>query len=150
MLNRISFEASSTIEALDQVLAWFEQLRTPDIDQVIWMQCQLALAEGFTNAVRHAHKHLPAETPIILEASLQAQALEFQIWDRGQPFDLTSYLAAKVGTPGAEGYQGGGRGLEILAKIADRLSYRRTADERNCLLFVKQYQVSNNAAPLED
>jgi serine/threonine-protein kinase RsbW len=34
---------------------------------------------------------------------------------------------------------GGGRGIAILQKIADHLSYKRTDDNRNCLLIVKCY-----------
>ena len=34
---------------------------------------------------------------------------------------------------------GGGRGVIILHKIADRLSYTRQGDNRNCLLIVKNY-----------
>ena len=52
------------------------------------MQGQLAVAEGFTNAVRHAHKGLPLETPIKLEVTVFNERLEIKIWDYGQPFDL--------------------------------------------------------------
>lgn len=32
-----------------------------------------------------------------------------------------------------------GRGLKIIQKIADHLSYTRTSDDRNCFLFIKNY-----------
>ncbi|MEO8893751.1 MAG: anti-sigma regulatory factor, partial [Coleofasciculaceae cyanobacterium] len=32
-----------------------------------------------------------------------------------------------------------GRGIAILQKIADKLSYTRTSDNRNCLLMVKTF-----------
>ena len=34
----------------------------------------------------------------------------------------------------------GGIGIKIIGKIADKLSYTRTSDGRNCLLIVKYYQ----------
>ena len=34
----------------------------------------------------------------------------------------------------------GGVGIKIIGKIADRLSYTRTSDSRNCLFLVKSYQ----------
>ncbi len=33
----------------------------------------------------------------------------------------------------------GGRGLMIIAEVADKLSYERTTNERNCFLFVKKF-----------
>ena len=117
-------------------MAGFEQLNQPFIPRKVWLQCQLALAEGFTNAVRHAHKNLPPETPISVEIALFEEYLEIRVWDRGHPFDLEQRLRNlehKV-----DDQAGGGRGIVILQKIADFLSYTRSGD-RNCLLIRKNY-----------
>jgi serine/threonine-protein kinase RsbW len=124
--------------ALDQVLSWFDQLERPSIPRKVWIQCQLALAEGFTNAVRHAHKELLENVPIDIEVTLFAQSLEMRIWDYGPPFDLEHRLQNLE--RGVDELAGGGRGIAIMAKIADKLSYTRTDDNRNCLLIVKSYQ----------
>lgn len=107
-----------------------------------WLQCQLALAEGFTNAVRHAHKHLDDETPIELEVTLYSTSIELRIWDCGVPFDLEERIEQLDGKP--DYHAGGGRGLILMQKIADRLSYSRVDERRNCLLLVKNY------APVEE
>jgi len=140
LLNRISLTVPTTLKVLDQVLAWFDQLRQPAIQHKDWLQCQLALAEGFTNAVRHAHRDLPPETPIDLEAALDNSAIELRIWDSGPPFNLASHINASP-TQSTNTQSGGGRGLAILLQIADRLSYERTEDARNCLLIVKHYHL---------
>ncbi|NJL02449.1 MAG: ATP-binding protein [Spirulinaceae cyanobacterium RM2_2_10] len=142
----MSLEVSTTLEVLDQVLAWFEQIHHPTIQQKDWLQCQLALAEAFTNAVRHAHRDLPPTTPITLAAALHPGVLELRIWDCGPPFDLTTYLDTNA-TSLQRHQAGGGRGLAILTKIADRLSYDRTADERNCLVLFKKYQPIGEQEP---
>jgi len=48
--------------------------------------------EGFTNAVRHAHKNLPLETPIELEVMVLNEHLEVKILDWGEPFDIQAKL----------------------------------------------------------
>jgi serine/threonine-protein kinase RsbW len=132
--QRISLQVTSDLECLEAVLLWFDQLRHPAIAEVTWLQCRIALAEGFTNAVRHAHRQQPRDTPIDLRADRFDDRLEMRIWDRGVAFDLLAYIA---GLPrqirlDAEG----GRGLRLLQDIADRLSYGRDC-ERNCLTIVK-------------
>jgi len=123
--------------ALEQVLSWFDQLYQPSIPTIVWLQCKLAVAEGFTNAARHAHRGLPPNVPIDIEVTLFPQGLEIRIWDQGPPFDLISWLQSSEQL--VDQHAGGGRGIAIMQKIADKLSYTRTDDNRNCLLIVKFY-----------
>ena len=135
VLKKINFQVLGNLQALDEVLSKFEELNHPQISQNDWLQCQLALAEGFTNAVRHAHKNLPSDVPIEIELSLTTETIEIRIWDRGPFFDLDAFIknpAHKTTKPIA-----GGQGIPILQKIATRLSYFRI-DNRNCLLIIKQ------------
>jgi serine/threonine-protein kinase RsbW len=133
---------STDLKALNQVLSWFDSNRQPSMPQKYWLQCQLALAEGFTNAVRHAHKHLSADTSIELEVTLYPTSIELRIWDCGAPFDLEErlrQLESQTDNP-----SGGGRGLILMKKIADYLSYTRVDRQQNCLLLVKNYSPVEN------
>ncbi|NEO32436.1 MAG: ATP-binding protein [Symploca sp. SIO3C6] len=130
-------QVSTDLKALDQLLLWFDQLNQPYIPKKVWLQCQLALAEGFTNAVRHAHKNFSSNAPIDVEVTICVNSLEMRIWDLGPPFDLEQWLENQNKNVDQEA--GGGRGIAILHKIADKLSYTRTDDNRNCLLIVKGY-----------
>ncbi|NEP55582.1 MAG: ATP-binding protein [Symploca sp. SIO2G7] len=127
----------SDLKALDQILSWFDQLNQPSIPKKVWLQYQLALAEGFTNAVRHAHQDLSSEILIEIEFTIAPQRLELRIWDWGPPFDLEGMLHNLNHQVDRD--SGGGRGLAILQKISDQLSYTRTEDNRNCLLVAKSY-----------
>ncbi|WP_425216266.1 ATP-binding protein [Tumidithrix helvetica] len=133
----IEFQVTTDLDELSRVLTWFNQLYRPFIPKMDWMKCQTALAEAFTNAVRHAHQDMPPETPIWLEAVLTEQSIEFKIWDLGLGFDLEKKIAtlSRVVDPNATG----GRGLDLLDQIADILSYTRTEDDRNCLHLVRHY-----------
>ncbi|MCT7948773.1 ATP-binding protein [Ancylothrix sp. C2] len=134
----IRLKVNTDLSALSQVLQWFDQLQQLSIPEMAWMQCQLALAEAFTNVVRHAHNGLPKETPIEVEASIFNEALEIKVWDCGKPFDLEAKFQQlqqhdeKYWTTVE-----GSRGIMLMNKITDRLTYTRTSDQRNCLVMVK-------------
>lgn len=137
LLHQASLQVNTDLDALAPVLEWFNQFHAPPISYEAWLHCQLALAEGFTNAVRHAHCGLPLETPITMEVQVFATQLEMRIWDCGQPFDLQQALESMPQDLDTEAE--GGRGLRLMQRIADILTYCRTADDRNCLLIVKKY-----------
>lgn len=139
MLQQAHLRVNSDLDVLNQVLKWFEQFWVKYLAKRIWPEnqlyrLQLALAEGFTNAVRHAHQGLPPETPIDLEIVLWEDRLEIRIWDGGKPFDPNTLEEPKPG----ELREGGGYGWFLLRRLADRVIYERYADSRNCLLIVKQ------------
>lgn len=95
-LKTINLQLSSDIKAVTEVLLWFEQLEQLPIPEAVLQQCKLVAIEAFTNAVRHAHKDLPLETPIDLSVEVFQDRLELEICDRGQPFDLKSKLAEEL------------------------------------------------------
>jgi serine/threonine-protein kinase RsbW len=142
VLKQIAFKVKSDLKELDQILCHFDQLNQPWIPRKDWLECQLALAEGFTNAVRHAHRNLPPEILIEVEITLNQQSLEMRIWDLGSPFDLEGFLKNRVQKQNS--LTGSGKGLPILQKIAAQLSYYRTEDGRNCLLIVKEFTNSQS------
>jgi serine/threonine-protein kinase RsbW len=136
-LQKQNIQVKTDLSALSKVLAWFDQFNHPPVPKYIWMECQLALTEGFTNAVRHAHKGKPPEVPVALEVTIFPQRLEIRIWDRGQPFDLDQYLRNMP--PQVDANAEGGRGLKLMREIADCLSYTHTDGQGNCLLILKEY-----------
>lgn len=91
-LQNIFLQVNTDLTAVNQVLDWYEQLENLPIPRTIFWQCKLAIVEGFTNAVRHAHKDLPLETPIELEVTVFNESVEIKIYDYGQPFDLEAKL----------------------------------------------------------
>lgn len=128
---------NTDLNELVQVLSWFEKFNQLHIPKEVWLQCQTALAEGLTNAIRHAHKNQPLETPIDIEVDASPHTLEIRIWDHGLPFDLNAKLQQTDNT--VDFTSSSGRGLQILKLIADQLSYSVTGDGRNCLLIVRHY-----------
>ena len=95
-IQKFSLQLNTDINAVAQVLCWLEQLDPLPIPEAVLHQCKLAVVEGFTNAVRHAHKNLPRETPIELEISVFKERLEIKIWDRGKPFDFQAKLKEEL------------------------------------------------------
>ncbi len=91
-VQHISLQVNTDLNALTTVLEWFEQLKDLSLPNEVWWKFQLALAEGFTNAVRHAHKNLPLETPVQLEIIVFNGRLELKVWDCGPYFDFDAKL----------------------------------------------------------
>ncbi|MEG4287037.1 ATP-binding protein [Microcoleus sp. A006_D1] len=137
VLKKADLQINTGLNALDPVLSWFAQLYDPRIPTSVWIRCQLALAEGFTNAVRHAHEGKRPDLPVDIEVAVCTESVEMKIWDSGPTFDLDKKI--KDMSEKIDPEASGGRGLKLMKDIADSLSYTRTADGRNCLSIVKNY-----------
>ncbi|MBC1237504.1 MULTISPECIES: anti-sigma regulatory factor [Nostoc] len=138
MSKKIYLKVNTDLTASPEVLSWFEQINQPSfLDGQIWWQCQTLLMEGFTNIVEHAHKNLPIETPIEMEAVCLNKCIEIRIWSQGKYFDLEEQLQQASELENND--QERGRGLKIMSAIADKLSYERTIDNRYCLFMIKYY-----------
>lgn len=81
-------EFPSSLDAIAEVMEWFEQKRPVGLDDMVWIQAQTALMEGFTNAVRHAHARLEPPPPVGVTLALVSGKLQLGIRDHGAPFDL--------------------------------------------------------------
>lgn len=138
--KKTHLQVPSDLDYNAEVLSWFDRLIHGTIDNETWIKCKTALAEGWTNAARHGHKDLPPETPIDIEVVILPQSIEIRIFDRGPGFDLEKKLQERQAQiqPNDDI---GGRGLLLIAEIADRLSYTRMIDNRNCLSLVKHCQI---------
>lgn len=136
-LKQSRLQVETNLTALTDVLQWFEQFTAPLLPQRFRWQCQIVVVEGFTNAVRHAHQHLPSTTLIELELKLFTHCLEMRIWDWGEPFDLHAKLESLCQEECDPLEKEGGRGLMFMQQLTDELSYQRLPDGRNCLLMRK-------------
>lgn len=134
MLKHHHLQVSTDLRNLSAILNWLNQIEHVSLSEMDWLRCQIALAEGFTNAVRHAHRDLPIETPIDIEVKIAPEYLELYVWDQGPSFNLLQQLAKM---PLEDRESDRGRGLIIMDQVADRLSYERLHDAKNYLRMVK-------------
>lgn len=95
----------SRLEAIQNLLDWFERNRPAGLDSMLWIQAQTALVEGFTNAVRHAHGALMPPPPVQVSLTITPTHLRLWITDQGAPFDIPSAWAddARAGETLGEG-----------------------------------------------
>ncbi len=130
----------TNLEALLQVLVEFDRLASTVLTEELYFKCRLALAEGFTNAVRHAHRHLSENTPILVEMALSDRLLEINIWDKGDFFDLEKKLQEIKQEPDNP-LKVGERGLQWMDELMDEVHYIRVKErecrDRNCLILRK-------------
>ncbi|WP_099238073.1 rhodanese-like domain-containing protein [Synechococcus sp. BDU 130192] len=139
ILDQFQFQIPSDTAQLDQVLQHCEafQLRHHLASQD-WLQCKIVIAEGFTNAVRHAHGEDLKQYQITVELCLSHHSLEIRIWDHSPTvFDLEQYYATQQHQQTTL-EDAGGRGMMILQKVANHLTYRRDPQrQQNYLHIVK-------------
>ena len=137
-LRTSKLQVESKLEALADVLSWFDSLKIDAISDRTWLEFQTILGEAFDNAVTHAHQGLASDTGIELEIAILSQSIVLKIWDYGAEFDLEAHRNKLPDTidPEAES----GRGIFLLEELADYFSYAKLPDGRNCLLVIKAYQ----------
>ena len=128
----------SRLDLVSQVQSWFSDICHSLGDESVWVtdyadRLMLALTEGFTNAVRHAHAKLPPETDIVIDFSVANHRAEIRIWDHGEPFNPELLPEPQPGELLESGY-----GWFLLRRLADQVTYERI-QERNCLSIV-QYE----------
>lgn len=145
--QKILLQVTTNLNDLTQVLNWFEQLDHSYVLNIDWLHCKTALAELFTNAVRHAHRDLPLETPISLEASLTEDTIEIKIFDHGLGFDISEKLAkadadTSTDIDEIDFLALGGRGLDLINQMVDDFTYEKTEDGRNCAQIKKNYSTT--------
>lgn len=128
-------KVKSDLNVITDLNRWFAQNCSNYVSQMnksahSFAHLSLALTEGFTNAVRHAHHQLPSETAIEIELVIWDERVEIRIWDYGEPFDPNKLVEPLPGTLCVGGY-----GWFLLRRLADRVIYERCQDGRNCLLI---------------
>jgi serine/threonine-protein kinase RsbW len=135
--RREHLQVASQLDVVAQVQRWFRDVCRSVDDDSAWVsgycdRLALALTEGFTNAVRHAHAHLPPETGIDIDLALDTDRVEIRIWDHGGPFNPELLPEPQPGELLDSGY-----GWFLLRRLADQVTYYRSQDGRNCLSIVK-------------
>ncbi|MEM7594374.1 MAG: ATP-binding protein [Cyanobacteria bacterium P01_A01_bin.83] len=144
LLQTSKLQVESKLEALNDVLAWFDDLKIDGIGDRTWLELQTIVGEAFDNAVSHAHQGLE-DKKVDLELSILSQSIVFKIWDYGAEFDLEAQRRKRKGeiNPKAES----GRGIFLLEELSDYFSYTKQPDGRNCLLVIKAYQSETQTSP---
>ncbi len=138
IMTQSSLQVPTDLNALEDILRWFETVNLPCLPKESLEECKIVLTEAFTNAVRHAHRQLSRTTPIDMEVMILPDYIEMRVWDSGEPFDLEATLncVSKMHTDPLK--HEGKRGLLFMSKLTDELSCQRTPDERNCLIMKKK------------
>lgn len=139
---RSRLKLTTDLQELPDLLQWFDRRLQQVIPerlppQFLW-ECQLILTEGFTNAARHAHRHRPPQTPIVVEVGRSGRCLVIEIWDCGDPFDWDAKLAALRQEHRNPLEKESGRGLMFMEQLSQRVRYRRYGG-RNCLMVRKAF-----------
>ncbi|TVU54846.1 MAG: ATP-binding protein [Arthrospira sp. PLM2.Bin9] len=139
LLMRSHLQVGTDLLFLEEVLEWFEQITTPFLPPDLNYECKIAITEGFTNVVRHAHHGLSKATPIDIQVDILSNYIEIKLWDVGQPFDFHKKLHLILNEKIAPLEKEQGRGLILMSKLTDELTYCRLENHRNCLTMRRHW-----------
>lgn len=103
------------------------RLIEPPLEDGALARIQLAVGEVMTNIVRHAY-HGRSDGRIEIEAEVCGDRVLFRLYDWGEPFTLPPIVE-----PDLFEVRDGGLGLYLISRSADRVSYDRESDGRNCV-----------------
>ena len=107
--------------------------QTFPLDRSIVHAIVVATGEAVTNVVRHAHNNRP-DAQMQIQCQIRDNAIEIQILDEGEPFDLTAVPELDP----AE-LRVGGRGVFLMRALIDELSCQPRGERGNALRMVKRY-----------
>jgi serine/threonine-protein kinase RsbW len=147
LIKAATLETTTDLEAMTTVTEWFNQFLQSPLPHQMWMEAQVALLEGFTNVVLHAHRQLQPDTPIELKAQLFASYFQLCIWDMGNPYDFEATLAQlKLLTENPtfipqdrEAHWGSILLLRLREQAGWQITYTQQPDSRNCLQIEKAF-----------
>jgi serine/threonine-protein kinase RsbW len=147
LIEQASLIVETDLNEMTRVIQWFDQFNRPPLSYDSWLEGQLALIEGFTNAVRHAHRHLHTTTPIELDGQFSSKVFQLRIWDCGNPFDFEANLSKidrLTSEPDFDPYIRETQwGSLILLKLRTQcgwqISYHHQPNLRNCLQLEKNF-----------
>lgn len=146
VFQHATIRVETDLNAVSQVIQWFEQFNRSPLVYDLWVQGRIALIEGLTNAVQHAHKALPQETPIDLAVKISSNKIEICVWDEGPAFDLEALLSQidqqHPDPLTREAHWGGVLMKKLRNKYCWTIRYTCPADStshRNCLFMQKVF-----------
>jgi len=124
------FELTSDLSNLNDVRIFVREvcqkipagrIKTHEIEKIV-----LAANEVVVNIIKHAYQGRN-DGQIQIDANVSKNAITFQFFDRGEPFDPDSAEAPKF-----DGSQDGGFGLYIISQSVDEVTYSRSEEGLNC------------------
>jgi serine/threonine-protein kinase RsbW len=142
--RKTCLQVKTDLDAMTIVTEWFEQFNCLPVTPHLWQQGQIALLEGFTNAVLHAHRNLSPITPIDFVVEISPEVFKISIWDQGNEYDIGitfQRLSQLIGNPGFDPLEreeqwGSIMMLKLMNEYDWRIRYLRQHD-RNCLCIEK-------------
>ncbi len=97
------------------------RIKPHEIEKIV-----LAANEVVANIIKHAYKGRN-DGLIQIDAKVSKNAIMFQFFDRGEPFDPDSAEAPKF-----DGSQDSGFGMYIISQSVDQVTYSRSGEGLNC------------------
>lgn len=127
--RQVSFELPATLEHLDQIVAAINHNAALYSDDFAY-EVELASSEAVTNIIEHAYRE--KQGTIRVEMTLNQDGFQLDLFDEGEPFDVTATPDPNFDTPQESGY-----GISIMRQIMDEMLYEPGTERGNHWRLVK-------------
>jgi anti-sigma regulatory factor (Ser/Thr protein kinase) len=123
----------SRIEEIARAREWLKELTSAEgvLDNEV-SDLGLAMSEACANIIEHAYRGQP-NNPIRLRLTIDETSLVLTIHDRGEKFDLESYVPPELGEPRESGY-----GVYFVLSLMDKVHYDTSAERGTTLTLIKR------------
>ena len=113
---------------------------SPDVASLV----ELSIVEAVTNAIKHAYRGRP-DQKLLLAISLDEEQLQFDLYDFGDPMPaiqvdrlVRGHGIVEANYPDHTSIPETGRGLEIIHRAMDTISYVREAGQNHLMLTIRR------------
>ena len=113
-----------------EILGYLKCLK---IDKSIQFDVRLATEEAVRNAIEHAHKY-DRSFPIIVAYVVDKNRVEIEVEDKGRGFDVMNVPNPTVGD---NLMKSGGRGVFLIHKVMDKVTYNKKGNKVRMIKFFK-------------
>lgn len=132
-----SYQFAGTDEGYIGALEWFSALKPVDVSSQEWDACITLFGEAAANVLSHAT--MPQHESLLnrVEVTFSHDMVQIKVWDRGPGFDFEAHVERLPES--IPSWAEHGRGLWLMNKISDYMSYVSTKDESNCLTLKRKW-----------
>lgn len=131
---KLSKTINCALDNLKMVREFIRSALTETVDcPISTNEIILALDEMCANLIIHAHHENPLDQITLSIEFIKKEKIIFEIIDRGEPFDITSFQEPDLQTL-IQGKRKGGLGIRLVKKIMDEIEYFRVEGTNICRL----------------
>jgi len=143
-VKRLNLEIASDLSDVSLVAVAVHALSTyAGLGQAVASLVELSIVEAVTNAIKHAYRGR-SDQRLLMAISLDEDQLQFDLYDSGDPMPavhvdrlVRGHGIVEANYPDYKSIPETGRGLEIIHRTMDKISYVQEGGQNHLMLAIR-------------